>query len=337
MGDPGKTWLEVTGWNYEFAADAVPCLYCGNSERVVLRNVLRPEVGVCEACSAHLYWIWRKLSGDAPPRAAADSLRPARVKVVVSRLGRLPSGQPNPPDTPYSYEVGFVSGPGPDGSLDLPTADLQPGEEEVAAAERALASAGAGTWPCMLEPLYAAHTPRGSLARVYLARAYVLPERKEDDKILWRGWPPWDHARGMEGFYLALRDVWQLRINSHLARDPRTAELSVLVRRGAHEYVKIQQALRSGARDVDTSMAEYLRRSMTDDEKWVDRVLREEHEKLAAADAEKAEAAASAVVPGDAEPGSTGFEEELAAESGPEGEADLAGEEDAGGDDEPTI
>jgi hypothetical protein len=335
MGDAGEARLEVTGWSYEFAAGTVPCLFCGNSERVVLRSPLRGEAGVCEACSVHLYWIWRRLAGDAAPReAGSDALRPARVKVVVARLTRLSSGLPAPPETPYSYQVGFVAGP--DGTLDLPTADLAPDEKEEAAAERALAFAGVGTWPVMLEPLYAAHTPRGSLARVYLARAYVLLDRQEDSRLLWREWPPWEHARGMEGFYLALRDVWQLRINSHVARETRTDELSVLVRRGAHEYVKIQQALRSGARDVDTSMAEYLRRSMTDDEKWVDKILREEYEKLAAADAEKAEVVE--VVSVDSEPGSTGFEEELAAEADQSGDDGRAGTEDAGGeDDESTI
>ena len=148
------------------------------------------------------------------------------------------------------------------------------------------------------------------------------------------GWPPWKHvAGGMEGFYLALQDVWQLRIDAHLAKDPRTAELSVLVREGAAKYVKIQQALR-GKREVDSSMAEYLRRSMTDDEKWVDKVLREDEQRLAEVAAEKAETAA-AERPAGPDPGPTGFEEDAPAGQdlpAGEGELDDAFREDDTGD-----
>ena len=328
MGLDGK--MQVPAWGYEFAADA-GCMFCLNRERVVLRDTVRREVGVCEACSVQLYWIWKRLSGDSPPESPVDGVpRPVRVKVLVARRVKLGSGELAPPGTPYSYQVAMVAGS--DGTLDLPSADVAPGEGEEVAATRALASCGVGTWSPMLESLYAAHTPRGSLARVWLARAYVLPEG--ESRLAWRGWPPWKHvARGMEGFYLALQDVWQLRVDAHLAKEPHTDELSVLVREGAAKYVKIQQALRAKV-EVDSSMAEYLRRSMTDDEKWVDRVLREDEQRLAEVAAEKAEAAAAAQ-PAGPDPGPTGFEEDASDSQDPpagEGDLEVAFREDDPGD-----
>jgi hypothetical protein len=76
----------------------------------------------------------------------------------------------------------------------------------------------------------------------------------------------------MAGFYLGLKDVWPLILRA--PRTPATSEICVYMRQGAAEYVRLQQQVRSGVAEVDTSMAEYLRRGMTDDEKMVDVALK---------------------------------------------------------------
>jgi hypothetical protein len=73
----------------------------------------------------------------------------------------------------------------------------------------------------------------------------------------------------MEGLYLGLGDVWPLLLAQHYAEIPHTSQVTTLVRKGAVEYLRVQRAIRDGDRDVDTSMLEYLRKSMDDDEKSV--------------------------------------------------------------------
>lgn len=297
----------VPSWQYEFANSAVPCLYCGNTERVVVVGEGRREVGVCEACAVHLYWIWRESPGDELPSGTtgrADGL--VRVKVLIARRITLRGGEQAAPDHASSYQFGMVSR---GDSLDLPTADIMPGEDESQAVSRALGESGVGTWSRFVEPLYTGHTPRGSLARVYLATACVLPAKGQEvaRPLQWRDWPIERQTAGMATFYRALTQVWPLRLWKQRSLTA-PSEVTVLVRRGAAEYIQLQQSLRAGEKDVDTSMAEYLRRQMTDDEKWVDKVLREHEEERAERDAE-----ISALNPeppaADASPGPTGFEE----------------------------
>jgi hypothetical protein len=290
---------KVLGWEYSFHA-GVPCLFCGNDERVVLvpaSDVAVPEEvspafpvamttlsrGVCEACASHLTWIWRQSPPDAS--LASDSVEATRIKVLVARLRPVVEGEAIP-DQPHSYD--FAMAAQPDGGVDFPTAELAKGEAEFAAVSRALAQVGLATWTCCCESLYEGHTPRGRVARLVLVTACAkISELKIDPQ--WREWPPWEHATGMGGLYRALQHVWPLRIWKHLAREPRTSGITTVLREGAAKYVQIQRDLRSGVSGVDTSMLEYLRKSMTDDEKLVDRVLRDYEQKEAEVRAERGE------------------------------------------------
>jgi hypothetical protein len=279
----------VPPWDYTFSGVGFPCLMCDNKTRtsIVLTGprVKNPGPrfthGICEACAVHLYWAWHERVPDAD-LAGPDELRKdvERVKVVLSRLKTVDGKSANPEVT-ESYQFALVIRP--DGGLDLPSADLLRGETCVDAAVRALKQHGAHTWPCFVEPLYAALSPRGRLARVMLAVAYTTWTRDKDDRLVaapaesgqlkWRDRPPWEEAPDLCALYLALRDVWPLRIWKHVARDPHPSEITTCVRRAAAEYIYMQQDLRADKRGVDTSAAEILRRSMSDDEKMVDRRL----------------------------------------------------------------
>jgi hypothetical protein len=256
-------------WQYEFRK--MSCLFCGNDERIVLVGVADPQsppasIGICEACAVHAHWTWRMLAGDAAP--AEDSGQVTRVKVVVSRLAKLSTegGELCKADHPGSYEL--VMAPGVDGYHDLPTAELQPGEKELEAAARALASVGLVTWSVFLEPLFTAHSPRGSLVRIYLVTAYA--DAPDQAMVVappaWRRWPPWDHARGLYGLYASLREIWPLRIAVLRTLEPSREQITTRIRKGAAEYIRLQQRLRVDP-DIDVSMAKYLRQSMSDDER----------------------------------------------------------------------
>jgi hypothetical protein len=265
-------------WQHEFREGA-PCLFCGTVGHTTLGSSVS-DVGVCEACAAHAHWIWKTLSGDTAP--VDRSAMVTSVKVVVARLIALPSGDEAVPEHPTSYQ--FLMGMTGTGNLDLPSASVLEGETEFAAVDRALDSAGLASWPQFVVPLYVAYTPRGSLTRIYLVKAYsVVSERPR----MWRNWPPWQHARGMAGLYLGLGDVWPLLLAQHYAESPHTSQVTIHVRKGAVEYLKVQRALREGEPDVDTSMLEYLRKSMTDDERFVCKAI----QSLAALEKEQSEEA----------------------------------------------
>jgi hypothetical protein len=280
----------VPPWDYTFSGAGFPCLMCGGKKRteIVLVNTSRAKNpgprfthGICEACAVHLYWAWHERVPDAD-QAGPDERRKdvERVKVVLSCLKTLDGKSANP-EVIESYQFALVQRP--DGGLDLPSADLRRGETCVEAAVRALGQHGAYTWPCFVEPLYAALSPRGRFARVMLATAYTTWTRDKDGRLVaapaesgqlkWRDKPPWEEAPDLCTLYLALRDVWPLRIWKHVARDPHPSEITINVRRAAAEYIYMQQDLRAGKRGVDTSAAEILRRAMSDDEKMVDRRL----------------------------------------------------------------
>ena len=280
----------VPPWDYTFSGAGFPCLMCDNKTRtsIVLTGDSRVKNpgprfthGICEACAVHLYWAWHERVPDAD-QAGPDELRKdvERVKVLLSRLKTVDGKSANPEVT-ESYQFALTIRK--DGGLDLPSADLLRGETCVDAAVRALKQHGVHTWPCFVEPLYAALSPRGRLARVMLATAYTTWTKDKDDRLIaapaesgqlkWRDRPPWEEAPDLCALYLALRDVWPLRIWKHVARDPHPGEITTCVRRAAAEYIYMQQDLRADKKGVDTSAAEILRRSMSDDEKMVDRRL----------------------------------------------------------------
>jgi len=260
------------GISYEFRSGA-SCFLCGGDERVVLvrSGAELPGVGVCEACSVHVRCAWREAPGDAPP--AQGVARVTRVKALVLRLAELgeaarSEGLEADPTCASSYEVAMVVGSG--GELDLPSQDVSAEDSELSAVLRSLAACGISTWEPLVEPLYAAHTARGRVARVYLVRAWHSPS----DLVQWRPWPPWEHAPSSGALYLALRDVMRYRAPS---LKPLSA-LSVRVREAAHRYVQIQRSLRAKVCGVDSSMLPLLRQSMSEDEKVVDRLVREHDE-----------------------------------------------------------
>jgi len=277
-------------WDYSFtAADADPrpaCIYCGNAEAPILLGKQRSDVGVCEGCISHARWLWRLLPGDSPP--VGESARPTRVKVVISKLMKLSDGKTADPSSVYSYEFGLCAQA--DGTLDLPTADLLGSETETEAACRACSALLVSTWSRFVEPLYVAYTPRGRLVRVYLVTAYADASIAELPRLSWRQWPLDKHVGdSVRGFYAGFRDVWELRLWKHRGREPRAACVTTHVRESAARYIKLQQQLRSGivGQDLDTSMAAYWRQSMSDDEKLVDRLLREQEEAIAARSVER--------------------------------------------------
>lgn len=319
----------MVGWEPKFSGEGeISCLMCGEKERTTIVGT-RPDVGICEACSVNLYWTWHKQWQDAEPADEKDTSEKV-VKVVLSRLLTLASGSRANPQAPESYELGLVFRP--DGGLDFPSADILPNESLAKAAGRALEQHGIVTWPAFVEPLYSALSPRGRMTRVVCVTAYTtwVPDHggvktapAADGRLQWREWPPWDHARDLKGLYAALGDVWRLRIWKYVGQSPRPSEICIGVRRAAAEYIYLQQALRAGKKDVDTSAAEILRRGMSDDEKLVDRLLADKEsadaECLAQVEAEKPGDAEGEDVPGD-------LPEEVAADQG-------LGDSEAGEDD----
>jgi hypothetical protein len=206
---------------------------------------------------------------------------PTRFKLLITRLQKLSDGKLANPGAVESYE--FALRQQSDGELDLPTVDLRGSESEADAVSRLCGDLLIATWPVFVEPLYVAHTPRGRLVRVVLVTAYAEASITEAPRVVWREWPLDQRVSSpMKEFYYGLRDVWGLRLWKHQGREPRTAGVTTLVREGAHRYIRLQQRLRSSPHDatVDTSMAEYLYRSMSDDEKLVDKMVKDYEVKI---------------------------------------------------------
>ena len=244
-----------------FVPAGEPCGFCRTTD-MPLSMIDGATSGVCEACAVHLYWAWRKVMGDAPPvKAPPQAICPSRVKVLVLRLRPEAKSRPYLPE---SYEVSLVE---VDGGKDLPSADVREGEGETDAVLRALEEAGLGTWPLFVEPLYTGHTPRGALARVYLATVWYK-DPKSVSKICrtFEAWPPSAHAPAMVTFYAALDEVIPMRLWKMQAASSRWSSLGVEVRRAAVDYVAVKEAEIWGEPDVDTSMLEILRRGMTEEE-----------------------------------------------------------------------
>jgi len=257
------------------------CLFCGQQDRAILICASRPEAGgACEKCGVDFYWAWKKLLTDSAPTPAAGEVKIGRVKVLITKRRTLPGGKPAPLEIPESHEV-MMAAAG-DGTIDLPSTSLEAGEDEISAVRRLLAELEIASWPRFFEPVYAAHVPRGQLARVYLVSAWTPVHQVDaEPRYQFRRWPPGEHAQSMASFYLGLELVWRMRLRAHRLVGPPLGEVSLQIRRGAAEYIRIQERRRSGRTDVDTSMTEYLRRQMSDDEKAVDKLLLDEGELLA--------------------------------------------------------
>lgn len=276
--------------------EGLPCLMCGCAARTVatrLSSLPKMTVGICEACSVHAYWTWKSLYPDADPGEPDESGVFGSVRVVLARRSRLPSGELAAPGAPEAFDVAMVRrSVESDSGVDLPSAIIRSKNEPLFdAVKEALGRHGVVTWAPCIEPLYAALSPRGRLARVVLVTAYTTWTRDDEGtrladapggKLDWRPWPPWERAPDLAALYIGLRDVWPLRVWKHeLATEGRAEEICTFLRRAAAEYIYLQQNLRTGKPGVDASAAEILRRSMSDDEKLVEKQLAEEERKQA--------------------------------------------------------
>lgn len=300
-------------WDYAFR-EGLPCIHCGNTEAIVL-SAPGASTGICEPCSAHVHWVWRLLPGEAPPVEAAT--RPQRVKVLAGKL-YSPSGDlPVVPEVAGCYQFALVRR---GDAWDLPTADVGEGEgAELRAAHEALAAAGLGSWPTMLEPLYTGYAPRGRLVRVYLARAWYAAGSGAEPT--YRPWPVSDHVGSAAGFYLALEQVFPLRLWKHMSKEPRPDAVTFKVRKGAVEYAEVQERIRRGDKDADSSCLDLLYQRMTDDERFVVKQLSE----TSVLEAERAiDEAAAAEVPAGA--AAEDFEEQVAPDEGGDGDDEIPAE-----------
>jgi ADP-ribose pyrophosphatase YjhB (NUDIX family) len=307
-------------WDYTFR-EGIPCAFCGNAETIVL---LGPGAlhGICEPCSAHVHWVWRLLPGEAPPVEA--SKKPQRVKVLAGKL-YTPSGDlPVVPEVAGCYQFAMVRR---GDAWDLPSADVGDGEgAELVAVREALAEAGLGSWPTMLEPLYTGYAPRGRLVKVYLARSWyaIVP----DNEPQFRPWPVSDHVGSAAGFYLALEQVFPLRLWKHMAKEPRPDAVTFKVRHGAVEYARVQEKIRRGE-EADASCLDLLYQRMTDDERFVVKQLAETSEReveRATDEASAAEVSTKAAVAGDEEVELDEGDEEVELDEGDDGEGEIPAE-----------
>jgi hypothetical protein len=190
-----------------------------------------------------------------------------------------------------------------EGTLDLPGVNVIEGEDLRVAAERAMRLVKVLTWPHpdFVEPLYTAYTPRGRLAAVMLVTAWRLEQADAvQDGLDWRKWPLSNKETPMAGFYKALETVWAMRLFQHNRASSRTEAISVRVRGAGSKYIELQQQLRLETTDLDLSMVEIMRRSMTDDEKLIDRLIGE-HEILSRELRQQQKADARAAGEGNAE------------------------------------
>jgi len=278
------------GWDFTYTMDEqVKCVLCLKSDMPMLVRGSE-NTGVCEPCAAIAHHLWRQEQGEIPPGYPETAkTEVARVYVLIPRLSTstvelAPDGKEvhTKPDRllPNSYE--FVMLPNEVGTLDLPGVNVGEKESLREAAERALRLVKILTWPHpgFVEPLYTAYTPRGRLASVSLVTAWRLVNADAlQDGLEWRKWPISNKETPMAGFYKSLETVWAMRLYQHNRGPSRTEAISVRVRGAGSQYIELQQALRAETANLDMSMVEIMRRSMTDDEKMIDKLIGE-HEVL---------------------------------------------------------
>lgn len=258
--------------------DGLECVLCGQKDRPVAASLLEqeeskkkdelekgvPKKGVCEVCAVRVYWNFKTELGDIPPGTnTSKSRKISRVKVLVPRLRSSEEGSAREPSFVDSYEFALV----PSGKhWDLPTEDFD--TDETVTALKALDKASLISWKWCIESLYRGYTPRGGLVSVVLATAYA--KKTVDSKVEFRKWPVEDHVEpGLSGLYYAMNDVWALRLYKWAKLLKPAGGISVFMREAAKEYIRLKLAMRKSNGDVDTSMMEYYRKTMTPDEKYI--------------------------------------------------------------------
>jgi hypothetical protein len=288
-------------WNFDFRMeDKLVCLLCHESGRPMLIRPdplkgpggieFRLDAGICEACAVQAYWLWRERPGEVPPGFSEEAAtQVATVKVLLPLCKPTEDGKQ---DAGLASSYDFVGLLRPeDGALDLPTEEIGGKDDsEEKAVSRALARLGVATWPVFTEILYRGYMPRGRLASVVLVTAWMRTSTSgepEDFKRL--GWPLQESCPpGLRGFYLAMREVLDLRLFKYQIDPNRRSEISTEMRKAAVEFMRLQAAIRAKRPNLDTSMLEYLRQSMSEDESAVYRKLRAHETASAELEAQRA-------------------------------------------------
>lgn len=258
------------------------CVYCERQGVSVLRsrtafNMLGGTItattapagqGACELCSRAAAIAWRGIEGDlSPGQVLPDVERACMVLVMRDRE----------PGSGVAREVLVTPRKEAPAMVSFPGGKLGPGEDAVAAAVRELwEETGLVTWPEALEPLYLGHSPRGSVVRIMLARAWhgkVVPCKGEP----MAEWRPDALSDGrveqfgpMRWFYRAVGEV--LKMREELASSSgSTLPLSLEMSRAAAEHVTLRAGAlrgeRAESRDADAKMAAAFQAVMSEHER----------------------------------------------------------------------
>jgi hypothetical protein len=284
-------------WDHSFQLDPeVKCvLCCQKGISVFVRG--KENQGICEACAVIAHYMWRQEPGEVPPEYPESAMtKISRVYVAIARLSDNNEDEQGchseaQPMLPNSYDFAMVTRED-DGTLDLPGTDVQPGETLREATERVLASLKVKTWahPDFVESLYTAYTPRGRLATVMFVSAWgMVDEKAFDDGLDWRHAPLSSRATVMGGFYKALESVWAMRLYHHFRVPSHTEAICVKVSGMGASYFELERLLRAGKKNLDTSMAELMRRQMSADERLIAKMLAEHAEMATSLEKEQGE------------------------------------------------
>jgi hypothetical protein len=275
VGKPMATKRYRPEWDYSFTMDGVmSCAFCMTQDRPIFVRGGQ-TIGVCESCAGIAHFMWKQEPGDVPPSFTEAATKDVtRVYLVIPRLSQTRAK----PHSELATDYEFVVVTDEEGKLDLPSAVVAKDEKLNVAAVRALGALGLSTWsrPDFLETLYTAYTPRGRLATVMLVRSWRLENAQAtNDTLAWRSWDDLNKSSAMTGFYTALEPVWAMRVFRHnraTGENP-TTDISVRVRSIAAQFIELQKGLREGDKNLDTSMFEYMKRKVTDDEKAIDKLI----------------------------------------------------------------
>lgn len=275
-GNPmGKKVVYGPEWDHSYTMDGVvSCAFCLTRDRPILVRGGQ-NIGICEPCAGIVHYMWKQEPGDVPPSFTDEGKKEVtRVYLVIPRL----SLEIAKPQSELASDYQFVVVTSEDGQLDLPSVDVIKGEDLNGTAARALGALGLTTWarPDFLETLYTAYTPRGRLATVMMVRAWRLQNSQAtSDTLIWREWDVLKSNSGMMGFYTALEPVWAMRVFRHnrATGENATTAISVRVRGIAAQFIELQQGLRTGVKNLDVSLLEFMKRKVTEDEKAVDKLI----------------------------------------------------------------
>lgn len=277
----------VPPWEYVVSSKTdSACLFCNRGDVPIMLPLGDGPCGLCEACAVLAYHAWKREPGDVPPGLLdEDAATVSAVRVVVARRRKV-DGVLADAGHLSSYEILYR-----EGESGLPGADVDPEAGALQAVDAALAEVRVRTWGTVVRLLCRAHLPRGRLCAVYLAEAWACDPGVKASDLDFRDWPPSDHAvPGMRGFCATVEDVLAVELLRRRASEE--AELSVHMRECASKYVNVQREKRAGT-EVDDSMSEVYRRSMTEDERRVARRIRLQDEAEAAVAAEEASGTAA--------------------------------------------